>query len=181
MGLRPANQSFAHADAKQPAAMYARVSQQTFEQAVLENIQEFEMQPHEALADAVAQFESQGVNLDNIVKRLPGSSEEDDPPAILAVRALQEAIATATESEDAEDSTLEVTFGSGAMKLTFVQIKDQTSAVRVTEAAATLRTECQRDKSVSLMPPLRLDCGIECLRLSLICQLFIQPMSDRCV
>eukprot|EP00966_Prymnesium_polylepis_P023914 550692-Prymnesium_polylepis.1 len=66
------------------AAVYARISQDTFDQAVQENIDEFEMEPEEALADAVSQFESQGVNLDNIVKRLPGAGAEADPPAMQA-------------------------------------------------------------------------------------------------
>jgi len=148
MGLRPDNQSFANRDEKQMAAVYARISQDTFDQAVQENIDEFEMEPEEALADAVSQFESQGVNLDNIVKRLPGAGAEADPPAMQAVRTLQDAITAASESDDAEDETLEEKFGSGSMKLTFFKC-DPSMAVHVTEAAANLRAECQRDKAVS--------------------------------
>jgi len=146
MGLRPENQSFAKQDDKKAAALYARISQETFDQAVQENIDEFEMEPEEALADAISQFDSQGVNLDNIVKRVPGAAAEDDPPAIQAVRALQDAITAAGESDDAEDETLEEKFGSGMMKLTFFKC-DASMAVAVTEAAAALRTECQRDKT----------------------------------
>lgn len=37
-----------------------RITQETFDAAVRENIEEFEMGPEEAVAEAVEQFESQG-------------------------------------------------------------------------------------------------------------------------
>lgn len=37
-----------------------RITQETFDDAVKENMEEFEMEPAEALRDAVEQFESQG-------------------------------------------------------------------------------------------------------------------------
>lgn len=37
-----------------------RITQETFDDAVRENMEEFEMDPDEALRDAVEQFESQG-------------------------------------------------------------------------------------------------------------------------
>ena len=37
-----------------------RITQETFDAAVRENIQEFEMGPEEAVGEAVEQFESQG-------------------------------------------------------------------------------------------------------------------------
>ena len=147
MGLRPENQSFVKADEKKMAALYARISQETFDGVVQENIDEFDMEPEEALADAISQFDSQGVNLDNIVKRVPGASAEDDPPAIQAVRLLQDTITEASEADEAEDETLEEKFGSGMMKLTFFKAAPE-MAVRVTEACAALRAECQRDKEV---------------------------------
>lgn len=36
------------------------ITQETFDAAVLENIEEFEMEPEEAVREAVEQFESQG-------------------------------------------------------------------------------------------------------------------------
>ena len=147
MGLRPENQSFVKSDEKKMAALYARISQETFDQVVQENIDEFDMEPEEALADAISQFDSQGVNLDNIVKRVPGASTEDDPPAIQAVRLLQDTITEASEADEAEDETLEEKFGSGMMKLTFFKAAPE-MAVRVTETCAALRAECQRDKEV---------------------------------
>ncbi|CAJ1072081.1 armadillo repeat-containing protein 6 [Xyrichtys novacula] len=58
-----------------------RITQETFDAAVRENMEEFEMDPDEALREAVEQFESQGVDLSYIVKAAPavpseGSQEE---------------------------------------------------------------------------------------------------------
>ncbi|MBN3277278.1 ARMC6 protein, partial [Polyodon spathula] len=45
-----------------------RITQETFDAVVQENMSEFEMEPDEALKEAIEQFESQGVSLSNIVK-----------------------------------------------------------------------------------------------------------------
>ena len=45
-----------------------RITQETFDEVVKENMEEFEMEPEEALQEAIQQFESQGVNLANIIK-----------------------------------------------------------------------------------------------------------------
>ncbi len=47
-----------------------RITQETFDEVVKENMEEFEMEPEEALQEAIQQFESQGVNLANIIKTL---------------------------------------------------------------------------------------------------------------
>ncbi|KAG8014104.1 Armadillo repeat-containing protein 6 [Nibea albiflora] len=54
-----------------------RITQETFDAAVRENMEEFEMDPDEALREAVEQFESQGVELNCIVKAVPAVSSED--------------------------------------------------------------------------------------------------------
>ena len=46
------------------------ITQETFDSVVKENVQELEMSASEAVLEAKAQFEAQGVNLDNIV--IPG-------------------------------------------------------------------------------------------------------------
>uniref|UniRef100_A0A1A7YL87 Armadillo repeat containing 6 n=1 Tax=Iconisemion striatum TaxID=60296 RepID=A0A1A7YL87_9TELE len=53
-----------------------RITQETFDAAVRENMEEFEMEPGEALRDAVEQFESQGVDLSCIVKAVPATSTD---------------------------------------------------------------------------------------------------------
>ena len=46
--------------------MAKRISQQTFDDAVQENVNEFDQTVDEALADAIKQFKDQGIILDNI-------------------------------------------------------------------------------------------------------------------
>ncbi|KAI2589856.1 armadillo repeat containing 6, partial [Homo sapiens] len=53
-----------------------RIAQETFDAAVRENIEEFAMGPEEAVKEAVEQFESQGVDLSNIVKTAPKVSAD---------------------------------------------------------------------------------------------------------
>lgn len=47
-----------------------RITQDTFDAVVKENMEEFEMSAEEALADSIQQFESQGINLANIIKEV---------------------------------------------------------------------------------------------------------------
>ena len=55
-----------------------RITQETFDEAVRENIEDLEMEPEEALEDAITQFETQGVVLSNIMKRIPGNDDDDE-------------------------------------------------------------------------------------------------------
>ncbi|XP_075758976.1 armadillo repeat-containing protein 6 [Pelodiscus sinensis] len=54
-----------------------RITQETFDDVVQENIAEFDMDPEEAVQEAVQQFESQGVDLSTIVKAAPRSTSEN--------------------------------------------------------------------------------------------------------
>eukprot|EP01031_Cornospumella_fuschlensis_P033564 gene33564-40604_t len=47
-------------------ASFKRVSQSTFDEIVKENIDEFDMEPEEALKEAISQFQKQGVDLSNL-------------------------------------------------------------------------------------------------------------------
>uniref|UniRef100_T1E6H4 Armadillo repeat-containing protein 6 n=3 Tax=Crotalus TaxID=8728 RepID=T1E6H4_CROHD len=53
------------------------ISQETFDDVVQENIVEFAMDPEEALNEAIQQFESQGVDLSNIVKMVSNPASEN--------------------------------------------------------------------------------------------------------
>ncbi|KAL4111223.1 hypothetical protein PRIC1_002904 [Phytophthora ramorum] len=48
--------------------MKTQISQETFDECVAENVEDFDMSLAEAVVDAVQQFESQGVDLSNIIK-----------------------------------------------------------------------------------------------------------------
>lgn len=55
-----------------------RITQETFDAVVKENIEEFDMEGSEALKEAIEQFESQGVDLSFIVKAVPKVFSEED-------------------------------------------------------------------------------------------------------
>ncbi|KOC68226.1 Armadillo repeat-containing protein 6 like protein [Habropoda laboriosa] len=46
------------------------ISQETYDEVVNENMEQFSMSPEEAIEDAVKQFEAQGIDLSNIIKDL---------------------------------------------------------------------------------------------------------------
>jgi hypothetical protein len=144
MGLRPVAGAY-HKDEKQLAELHARISQETFDEAVQENVETFDMSPEEALADAISQFETQGINLSNIVKRVPGAEASDDPAAVIALRDIKATLEAAQEAEEAEEETLEINYGGGIMKMMFMKLSAD-DAVKVAEQAAALRTACQKNK-----------------------------------
>ena len=52
-----------------------RITQETFDGVVRENVEEFEMDLDEAVEDAVKQFQSQGVDLSSVIKSFRADSE----------------------------------------------------------------------------------------------------------
>ncbi|XP_048198571.1 armadillo repeat-containing protein 6 isoform X2 [Perognathus longimembris pacificus] len=75
-----------------------RITQDTFDVAVRENVEEFNMDPEEAVKEAVEQFESQGVDLSNIVKTAlkttADGATEPTHDVLQALEALQESMAS---------------------------------------------------------------------------------------
>uniref|UniRef100_A0A2R9C1T2 Armadillo repeat-containing protein 6 n=2 Tax=Pan TaxID=9596 RepID=A0A2R9C1T2_PANPA len=80
-----------------------RIAQETFDAAVRENIEEFAMGPEEAVKEAVEQFESQGVDLSNIVKTAPkvsaDGSQEPTHDILQTLSNLQESVASSCPQE----------------------------------------------------------------------------------
>ncbi|XP_071434127.1 armadillo repeat-containing protein 6 isoform X2 [Pithys albifrons albifrons] len=80
-----------------------QIAQETFDEAVQENMVEFEMDPEEAVREAVQQFEAQGVDLSNIVKavRQPVSEngQREKHQILLTLDALGKAVAAAALPE----------------------------------------------------------------------------------
>lgn len=74
------------------------ISQETFDSAVQENIEDFEMEPEEALKDAIEQFHSQGVNLSNIIKVLDTQRAEMPIPSTLGKIKRAETVLTCVEA-----------------------------------------------------------------------------------
>ena len=110
-------------------------------QVVQENMDEFDMEVEEAIADAVSQFESQGINLSNILKRPPGGDPDDDPVVVREVRNLIELLDEAEEEE-----TMEIPWADGKMRATFRRC-DAETAPKLSLSAAAIRSECQSDKA----------------------------------
>ncbi|KAI9917323.1 hypothetical protein PsorP6_013098 [Peronosclerospora sorghi] len=65
-----------------------QITHETFHECVNENVREFDMSHEEAVADAIQQFESQGVDLSNIITR--ETSTGQDPELLRLKRLLSE-------------------------------------------------------------------------------------------
>ena len=63
-----------------------RISQETFDECVQGNIDDFEMEPDEAVEEAVKEFELQGVDLSQIHKSYAGPEGRGEHPAANATR-----------------------------------------------------------------------------------------------
>lgn len=82
------------------------ISQETFDGVVQENVAEFDMDPEEALIEAIEQFESQGVDLTNIIKEVRTQSGESEAApshnVLLTLESLRKAVATSSVSSVSE-------------------------------------------------------------------------------
>ena len=72
---------------KKSGASAKFISQETFDMVVQENIEDFEMEPEEAVQDAIEQFESQGIDLSNIVKTKDGAKAGPVPDLLARLEA----------------------------------------------------------------------------------------------
>jgi hypothetical protein len=77
-----------------------RITQETFDDVVRENIEEFEMEEAEAYADAVSQFQSQQVDLSNVDVKPRVAGEE--PPLTKLIKAIDGAMDAEGNVADAE-------------------------------------------------------------------------------
>ena len=59
-----------------------RISQETFDEAVQQNIDDFDLEPDEAVADAVKEFELQNVDLSEIDKSYAGPEGRGEHPVV---------------------------------------------------------------------------------------------------
>ncbi|XP_051943188.1 armadillo repeat-containing protein 6 isoform X1 [Hippocampus zosterae] len=99
-----------------------RITQETFDAAVRENIDEFEMDPDEALRDAIEQFQSQGVDLSCIVKAVPAvPSDDNQQEQTHEVLQALESLRTAQDSPDSTKVALDIKCFSEQCSLGFAQ------------------------------------------------------------
>eukprot|EP00286_Rhodomonas_abbreviata_P019714 CAMPEP_0181309170 /NCGR_PEP_ID=MMETSP1101-20121128/11870_1 /TAXON_ID=46948 /ORGANISM="Rhodomonas abbreviata, Strain Caron Lab Isolate" /LENGTH=501 /DNA_ID=CAMNT_0023415635 /DNA_START=40 /DNA_END=1545 /DNA_ORIENTATION=+ len=66
-----------------------RISQETFDAAVRENMDDFDMPREEAVQDAIQQFEMQGIDLSNVVTST-SCLDDSENPVLVATRKLSE-------------------------------------------------------------------------------------------
>eukprot|EP00775_Hariotina_reticulata_P012080 gene12080-12220_t len=70
-------------------ARKVHLSQAEFDEAVITNIQDFDMEPDEAVSSAIKEFELQGYSLEGIIKSTTGGNTDSHPIAV-ATRVLKE-------------------------------------------------------------------------------------------
>jgi hypothetical protein len=81
-----------------PPPRVRRITQEAFDAAVAENVEEFGMELEEALAEAVAGLQLQGVDLSNVRVTLPEAGGRRQLRAVVAVEALAAAQASAAQA-----------------------------------------------------------------------------------
>lgn len=98
------------------------ISQETFDAAVKENMEEFEMDSAEALKESVEQFESQGVNLRCIVKAVPVVSfdDEQEEPKHEVLKML-DSLRTGIDSASLKEVTVDIKLFTVQCSLGFAQ------------------------------------------------------------
>ncbi|KAM9790229.1 armadillo repeat-containing protein 6 [Syngnathus typhle] len=98
-----------------------RITQETFDAAVRENIDEFEMDPDEALREAVEQFQSQGVDLSCIVKAVPAVSSDDKQEQTHEILQALESLRIAKDSADNTNAAVDLKCFTEQCSLGFAQ------------------------------------------------------------
>lgn len=116
-----------------------RISQATFDDAVRENMETFGQTVEEAVADAIAQFESAGVDLSNIVK-----GDSSAHPVLSSLRTLQTFLVNAVPS-------LSEVFGSGETSSaeTPAHASAASDSARLRDALHALDAEIVREPAAS--------------------------------
>ncbi|XP_046751880.1 armadillo repeat-containing protein 6 homolog [Diprion similis] len=80
------------------------ITQETYDEVVKENIEEFSMSPEEAIDDAVKQFEAQGIDLSNVIKDLVISNDSETIQTCLNVLTARSKSNNKDDCTDIQDS-----------------------------------------------------------------------------
>ena len=88
------------------APVLRRVSQATFDECVQQNIDDFEMDPAEAVEEAVKEFELQGVDLSEIDRTYAGPEGRGEHPVVPLTLALVSAVEAAERDPAAIDAAV---------------------------------------------------------------------------
>ncbi|VFQ65803.1 unnamed protein product [Cuscuta campestris] len=91
-----------------PPKAVRTISQQAFDEMVMENIEDIGMNPAEALEDAVQTLTIQGVDLSGIVTCIPGDSSVNSHPVIQTIERLKQLNLESTGKQDSDDVLKEI-------------------------------------------------------------------------
>ena len=80
-----------------------RISQETFDEAVQQNIDDFDLDPDEAVADAVKEFELQNVDLSEIDKSYAGPEGRGEHPVVASTKKFVEAVEAASRDPGSDE------------------------------------------------------------------------------
>ncbi|XP_075467259.1 armadillo repeat-containing protein 6 [Ascaphus truei] len=125
------------------------ITQETFDAVVQENMTEFEMDADEAVKEAIQQFESQGVDLTNIIKAVQKPCGENETASNHAILQLLGSLRKSVDSSSVSDmSKILVQFGDQCKQgLAHRYLAGQKSAYTVVLAAWKL---CAGDREALL-------------------------------
>ncbi|OWZ09533.1 hypothetical protein PHMEG_00017753 [Phytophthora megakarya] len=90
------------------AASRRQISQETFDECVAENVEDFDMSLEEAIADAVQQFESQGVDLSNIIKSGATQTADGQEPLPARLKRLIAELQDVSKLKNEQDQVLKL-------------------------------------------------------------------------
>ena len=80
-----------------------RISQETFDEAVQQNIDDFDLDPDEAVADAVKEFELQNVDLSEIDTSYAGPEGRGEHPVVASTKMFVEAVEAASRDPGSDE------------------------------------------------------------------------------
>ncbi|KAG7398373.1 Armadillo repeat-containing protein 6 [Phytophthora boehmeriae] len=89
-------------------AVRKQISQETFDECVAENVEDFDMSPEEAVADAVRQFKSQGVDLSNIIKSGSAQTSDGQEPLPERLKRLIAELKGVSKPQEQQDQVLSI-------------------------------------------------------------------------
>ncbi|BDA43881.1 Armadillo repeat-containing protein 6 [Coccomyxa sp. Obi] len=117
------------------------VTQDSFDAAVQENINEFDMTPDEAVKSAVEEFEMQGADLSGIIRSTAGGNIDSHPVA-LAVQRLAAAVQAATSAAGAAD---EIEAEAGACQELLQVLQSATKEARAEAVPVAIKAGAVRE------------------------------------
>ena len=97
-----------------------RISQETFDEAVQQNIDDFDLDPDEAVADAVKEFELQNVDLSEIDKSYAGPEGRGEHPVVASTKMFVEAVEAASRDPGSDEKRTHAYAAGNMLRISIV-------------------------------------------------------------